>query len=96
MSKEYGDYSVYPKWRDAPLVPSDSAACELARLNMDLRDVKTILEEGTETAERRSEGVVEKTLAKKNTSVKVVVAESFSIALKTGCWTIVHVGSVKL
>ncbi len=95
MFEEYGEFEVYPKWRGAPLIPSDSADCELARLNMDLRDVKPVLEEGTETQERRAEGVIEKTLAKKNCSIKVVVVESFSRALKEACWLIVHVGSVK-
>jgi hypothetical protein len=98
MFEEYGGlggFSVYPKWRGAPLVPSDSADCELARLNMDLQDVKTVLEEGIETRERRAEGVIEKTLARKDCSVKVVVVESFSRALKEPCWLIAHVGTVK-
>jgi hypothetical protein len=98
MFEEYGDlggFSLYPKWRGAPLVPSDAATQELFRLGLELNDVKTVLEDGTETKRKREKNVIEKTLARKDCSIKVVVVESFSIALKEDCWLIVHVGSVK-
>ena len=96
MFEEYGWFSVYPKWRGAPLIPSDSALREIKFFGMDLHDIKNVLEEGVETEKRRKKGVVEKVLVTGGRSVKVVAAESFNAALKTECWVIVHVGSVKL
>lgn len=87
---------IHVKWRNLPIIPSHSAMNELFRYGMDLQDVKQVLEEGADCAEsKRSSGTYERSLRVKDRIIKVVVAESYNFSLKTDCWIVVHIGSVR-
>jgi len=81
-----------PTYRGLPLIPTKAAAEELAQLGCDLWLVKEILERGYSCASRdRGPGELEMCLKKKHGLYKVVVAKSYSNALKQNVWVIIHI-----
>ncbi len=89
------EQSVYPKWHGLPLIPSDSAADEHWRYYLDLHDMLEVLERGYDCAEsRRSEGVFQRCLKRKDKVIKAVVVLDYNRFLSTECWLLKHVGVV--
>ncbi|MFH0956736.1 MAG: hypothetical protein V1813_02645 [Candidatus Aenigmatarchaeota archaeon] len=81
------------KWRGLVLVPTKAATDELYRLNMSIRDVKNILENGYGCSEsRRSAGKYELCLDTGERTAKVVVAKGDNFFRYSEVWIIIHVG----
>jgi hypothetical protein len=84
---------IYPLYLELPLVPSRSAMQELYNNNMDLHDVKEVLESGYDCSKgKRAKGTIEKCLDSKKKTIKVVIVRSFNYNMDTDIWIIAHVG----
>lgn len=84
---------VYPRFQGLPIIVSDSADKELAKLNLELDDIKYILKEGFSCERsKRKDGVLERCIKKGNKTIKAVAVKSHNYALETDCWLIIHIG----
>ena len=82
-------------WKGREVRYSTSAYHEMSRYNLGQHDILGVLELGMETVAKRTTGVVEKCLQKKQGLLKVVVAESFDYSSKQVVWTVIHVAIIK-
>ncbi len=82
-------------WDGREVRYSTSAYHEMSRHGIDQHDILDVLELGKETVAKRTTGVVEKCLAKKQGLLKVVIAESFDYSGKQVVWTVIHVALIK-
>jgi len=81
------DIDIYPKYLGKSIVPSASVVEELHNLDLDLEDVKEILEKGFEySASKRSKDKIEKSIIRKGSILKVVAVE------KSDKFLLIHLG----
>lgn len=84
---------LYPLYLELPLVPSRSAMQELYDNNMDINDVKAVLELGYDCSKgKRAKETIEKCLDIKKKTIRVVVGRSFNYHMDSEVWVIMHVG----
>ena len=81
----------YPLFEEKPLIPAKDAQREMDELELNLWRVKEVLEQGYDCSRsKRSHGIVEKCLHRKNKEIRVVAA---LVKFKEGeFWRIIHVG----
>jgi hypothetical protein len=59
---------------------------------MTVLDVLNVLENGTDSGQKRKKGMVERIKKSKDKTVKVLVAESYNYDICEDIWLVVHVG----
>ena len=85
--KEFG-----VKWRGRFLRPSRHAIREMFHLGLRLHDLVEVLEEGMETGNPRSKGIVERYVIRGKKIIKVVLMESYAHDIDEWVWMVRHVG----
>ncbi|MFH0972104.1 MAG: hypothetical protein V1835_06080 [Candidatus Micrarchaeota archaeon] len=87
------DTECYPRWNGWLLIPSLSAEREMAFEDLDLRDVKELLE-NSKLSGRRKEGIFERIAEKGGRSFKIVLAESYRYSSEEIVFLVLHIKSV--
>jgi hypothetical protein len=83
------------KWNGKYLRPSKHAIYEMKKLDYDLYDVLSILENGYDCLKgRRAKGTYEKCVKKGRKIIKVVVKRVQAYDIDDEVWLIIHVGGV--
>ncbi len=80
------------RYQELKIDVSKAAATELLKHNMDLYDVKKVLEEGSTSPRKRKKETVEKWLNKGNKTIEVVVVKVYDEVIKQHKWLLIHCG----
>lgn len=80
------------RYQGLRLIPSKSAAEELLKHSLAIRDCQEILENGYAAPRKRAKDTEEKWLDQGNKTYNVVVVRSFNFMYNEDVWLITHVG----
>lgn len=88
------DTKIYPRWNGKLLIPSKTADLEMAYEDLDLWQLKELLEISRPCGKRRRTGITEICTEKGKRSYKIVLAESFQFSSRELIFLVIHVKSV--
>ncbi|MFH1589850.1 MAG: hypothetical protein ABIB43_04755 [archaeon] len=69
-----------------------SALNDMLKNNLDLTDIKQVLEKGRTSPRKRKKNTIEKWLDKKGKIIEVVVAMDYNETLRKKEWVLIHCG----
>lgn len=84
----FSDFTWLPTWNGFPLVPTDHALVKMDKYDMQLYDIKNILEYSFDCGEKRTNDVFEKCERWRNRNIKIVVVKAYSGWVKGDAWII--------